>query len=250
MQRPALLFDLLGTLLDESSDYEALDAAMEAACARFGIADQAESLSGDFSLALMEILRAGDAAADAEGGDEEPAEFVPFEQAAKEIFAAVLEVRGVRATPRDVHWFWDTYLAIQKRVFRAYPDALPALEMARSAGHKVWVVTDADPYMITHILPATGLHHVVDGAVTAFEAGYPKPHPRLFEHALDRAGVNPVNAVFVGDSYERDILGARGAGIRGILLDRRRVRTVRDVPVIASLASLPRALSALVPSLS
>src|SRR5439155_6952996 len=88
---PLLLFDLVGTLVDEESDYKALDATMDAARYRFGIQDDAASLSGDFSLALMEILRG-----EGEGGRAAapPSEWVPFERAAKEVFAAVLEVRG------------------------------------------------------------------------------------------------------------------------------------------------------------
>lgn len=247
MTRPTLFFDLLGTLLDEASDYEALDAAMEAACVRFGLPDEAGALSGDFSLALMEILRASDSD---EAEAEEPAEFVPFEDAAKDIFAAVLEVRGVDASKRDIEWFWTTYTDVQKRVFRTYPDALPALERARAAGHDLWAVTDADPYMVNDILPLTGVDRLLSGTVTAAEVGFSKPNPRLFQEGLARAGVKPLQAVFVGDSFERDILGAQAAGIPGILLDRHRARTVREVPVISSLTDLPRALSHLVPSLS
>lgn len=249
LMRETLLFDLVGTLVDEESDYEALDAAMEAARYRFGIAEPASALSGDFSLALMEILRAEEP--DAEGNAPEPAEFLPFEEAAKEIFAAVLEVRGIEASGADVAWFWATFLQVQKKVVRLHPDAKPGLEWAKRQGYAVWVLTDADPYMTDDVLPATGITALWDGVVTAAEAGYAKPEPPIFRLALERAGVPPSRAIMIGDSYERDVLGARAAGIpRAVLVDRHRARTVDDVPIITSLEGLPSAIARVAPSMN
>jgi len=248
-RRNVLLFDLVGTLVDEASDYESLDAAMEAARHRFSLPEDATRLSGDFSLALMEILRAEEPAPDAEPAGK--AEFIPFEDAAKEVFAAVLEVRGVEATVDDVEWFWSTFVAVQRRVVRPTADARPCLEWARQNGYAAWVVTDADPYFVTDVIPATGLDRLWDGVVTAMEAGDPKPEPALFRLALERAGASPHEVVMVGDSYERDVLGARGAGIhRAVLVDRHKARTVDDVPVISSLLALPAALASVVPSVN
>lgn len=248
MQR-VLLFDLVGTLVDEASDYESLDAAFEAARERFRLPDEASALSGDFSLALMEILRGEDP--DGAPGEGPAAEFVPFEQAAKEIFRAVLEVRGVDATEADAEWFWATFVATQRRTIRLHPDAEQALAWARARGYKIWVLTDADPYLLTDVLAPTGLPARWDGVVTSADAGFPKPDPRLFRFALERAGVSPLDVIMVGDSYERDILGARAAGIhRAVLVDRHRARTVDDVPVITSLSALPAALARLAPSMN
>lgn len=249
MRRTVLLFDLVGTLIDEASDYEALDATMEAARHRFSLHDEASRLSGDFSLALMEILRAEEPASDAAPAGK--ADFVPFELAAKEVFAAVLEVRGVQATDVDVDWFWRTFVDVQKKVVRPMPDAVACLTWARDNGYAAWVVTDADPYFVADVMPATGLDDLWDGVVTAAEAGDPKPEPAIFRLAMSRAGASPTDVIMVGDSYERDVLGAREAGIhRAVLVDRHKARTVDDVPVISSLLALPAALSTVVPSLN
>ena len=239
---PVLLFDLVGTLVDEASDYESLDAAMEAARARFGLRAEAAELSGDFNLAFMEILRAEPEPGE-DGEASAPAEFIPFEQAAKDVFAAVMEVRGIEVSEPDVQWWWATFVTVQRRTVRAHPDALEALRWARQQGYRAWVLTD--------VLPSTGLPDLWEGAITAEDAGEPKPHPAIFHAALARAGVSGANAIMVGDSYERDILGARAAGIpRGILVDRHRARTIDDVPVITSLTALPAALSRLAPSMN
>ena len=55
----------------------------------------------------------------------------------------------------------------------------------------------------------------------------------------------------IGDSYERDVLGARAAGVmRAVLVDRHKARTVDDVPVVSTLDTLPAALARVVPSLN
>ena len=45
-----------------------------------------------------------------------------------------------------------------------------------------------------------------------------KPHPAIFEEALDRVGAEPGQAVYVGDRPDVDVAGAQGAGMRGILI--------------------------------
>lgn len=247
--KDVLLFDLVGTLVDEESDYEALDAAMEAARFRFGIPEPASALSGDFSLAMMEILRTEEPAE--EGGAPAPAEFVPFETAAQEIFAAVMEVRGIDVSEADAAWFWATFVQVQKKLIRLHPDAKKALAWSRKQGHRIFVLTDADPYLARDVLPATGITELWDGVITAAEAGYAKPEAPIFRLALQRAGISASRAIMIGDSYERDVLGARAAGIpRCVLVDRHRARTVDDLPVITTLDALPAALARLAPSMN
>ena len=42
-----------------------------------------------------------------------------------------------------------------------------------------------------------------------------KPDPRVFQNALARLGLAREEVVYVGDSWEHDMIGARDAGIRG-----------------------------------
>jgi putative hydrolase of the HAD superfamily len=75
---------------------------------------------------------------------------------------------------------------------------------------------------------------VLDSAVEGVE----KPDPRLFLLALERLGALPGEAVHVGDLYSVDVLGARAAGIRPILLDEADLYPDADCPRVRSLADL------------
>jgi putative hydrolase of the HAD superfamily len=50
--------------------------------------------------------------------------------------------------------------------------------------------------------------------------GRVKPHPTIFQAALDALEVDARDAVMVGDSLEEDIEGARALGMDAILVDR------------------------------
>jgi putative hydrolase of the HAD superfamily len=103
--------------------------------------------------------------------------------------------------------------------FEAFPDARPALERWRDAGLVRVVVSNWDT-SLHDVLRNTGLADLLDGVVTSAEVGHAKPDPRIFERALELAGVAASEATHIGDSPEEDIAGARAAGITAILLRR------------------------------
>jgi FMN phosphatase YigB (HAD superfamily) len=72
-----------------------------------------------------------------------------------------------------------------------------------------------------------------------------KPHPSIFERALERAGVTAIEALMVGDSFKHDIEGALSAGWRAVLLKRSGdvpYQLPPDLSVITTLAELPALL--------
>jgi HAD superfamily hydrolase (TIGR01509 family) len=67
-------------------------------------------------------------------------------------------------------------------------------------------------------LQPTGLTDYIDYFVPSAQAGYRKPHARIYETVLTTGAVRAENAVFVGDSIRADVLGPQRAGIRSILV--------------------------------
>ena len=64
------------------------------------------------------------------------------------------------------------------------------------------------------------LDTLITTAVSSAEHGFMKPHPSIFERALDQAGVPAAEAMMIGDSLQADIEGAVALGMRGLLLRR------------------------------
>jgi putative hydrolase of the HAD superfamily len=92
-----------------------------------------------------------------------------------------------------------------------------ALGRLRAVGLRLGVVSNSDG-RVEQALQAAGLRHYFDVVIDSSLAGVEKPDPRIFQAALDALGVEPGEALYVGDLYEIDVLGARAAGIDAVLL--------------------------------
>jgi len=119
--------------------------------------------------------------------------------------------------------------------FEPWPDAAPALEELRAAGIRLVAASNWD-CSLPHVLERAGLARLLDGAAVSALVGAAKPDPALFEAALELAGCGPEDALHVGDSLEKDVLGAQAAGIESVLVardgDRRAIRTLAELPAL------------------
>lgn len=119
--------------------------------------------------------------------------------------------------------------------FRAYPDAAPALRIASGRGLATAVVSNGD-CSLGDALREAGLDvaEVVDSATS----GAVKPDPAIFLEALRRLGVEPAEALHVGDSAELDGEGARAAGIDVVIVDRHDPAAEGTIPSLLELETL------------
>jgi putative hydrolase of the HAD superfamily len=98
------------------------------------------------------------------------------------------------------------------------PNAIPALRAVRDAGLSAAVISNSDGSARTS-LERLGLLTYLDFVLDSGEVGVEKPDPRIFRLALERAGLEPPEAAYIGDLYSIDVRGAQAAGLHAILLD-------------------------------
>jgi putative hydrolase of the HAD superfamily len=93
------------------------------------------------------------------------------------------------------------------------------LDSLRERGLKTGLVSNAfDPgWLLRNDLERMGLADRLDAAVFSSEVGKRKPHPAIFEAALEQLGVEPERALFVGDRRFEDVRGAKEAGMTTVL---------------------------------
>ncbi|MEJ2740443.1 MAG: HAD family hydrolase [Dehalococcoidia bacterium] len=103
--------------------------------------------------------------------------------------------------------------------FKLFDDVLPTFKVLRERGLITGLITNVGQEA-EKVFNDVGLKKYLDFYATSFETGHDKPDPEIFLAALEKAGVRPDEALYTGDNYEQDVLGARGVGMQAILLDR------------------------------
>ena len=118
-----------------------------------------------------------------------------------------------------------------------------ALRRLRAAGLRLGVVSNSDG-RVDQALAAAGLREYFDVVVDSDLAGVEKPDPRIFSFALEALGLRPDEALYVGDIYDVDVVGAEAAGLRAALVDPEGRHAASGVPSAPSVAELIDLLAA------
>jgi len=119
-----------------------------------------------------------------------------------------------------------------------FDDVLPTLNELKKQGLILGLISNVDQD-ITTLLENLGLINLLQVVVTSQDAGFNKPSPEIFQEAVKRAGVQANEALYVGDQYQIDVVGANRAGMKGILIDRIDYFTeVNDCPRLQNLMQI------------
>jgi putative hydrolase of the HAD superfamily len=162
-----------------------------------------------------------------------------------EVMTAFLS--GALGRPPDpdvIAAYVDTYIAEWNAGVRYLP-GLDALVAKLRTEFRLAVVSNTHtPTLVPNHLAAMGLSEAMDAVVLSVEVGRRKPHPAIYQAALDRLGIEARDAVFVGDTFEADFAGPRRAGMDAVLIDPARSAAVVDTDRIDSIFELPDWLAA------
>ena len=127
-----------------------------------------------------------------------------------------------------------SYLREWSAAIRFIP-GVPELVEDLAVRFRLGVVTNTHHASFIHTqLRAIGIARHMAVVVTSIEHGRPKPHPSIFRSALERLDCDAAAALFVGDSYEADYLGAKGVGVQALLIDPHRAAEIPAQEAIRS----------------
>jgi putative hydrolase of the HAD superfamily len=200
----AVLFDWGGTLMnDEWSDEIALEGhtAGLSALARDGLPDPT---------AFTAYLR------------DHQAELFPRATEDEIDISAVMtrsfREHGLELDDDDVRLFLQAAQDVWSSYYALASSTHALLESLRERDLKLALVSNtASPeWLLEPILERQGITERVDAIVLSSEVGKRKPHRAIFERALSELGVEPSEALFVGDRLEADVLGASRVGMKTV----------------------------------
>lgn len=219
-----VLFDLDDTLFDHVGTARAALVATAAAHPRLQAADP-EALYQHYSELLEEIhaqLLAGR---------------YTYEEARQLRFERLLGPYGVGVVEAGA--IAQAHYGRYQQLRRPLPGARALLE-ALKPYYRIGIVTNNRTAEQVDKLRHLGMHHLVDALITSEDVGVPKPNAHIFEAALAQLGAQPAEAVLVGDNWTADVVGALGAGIRPVWINRAGVgRPLAHVQELAGLLPLP-----------
>ena len=132
----------------------------------------------------------------------------------------------------EAHW------ATMSRGFKLYPEAAEVLRKLGSR-YRLSLLSNGPSDLQREKIRVLGVEGHFDHIVISGEVGCFKPSREVFMLMVDRLGAEPRDVMYVGDNYEKDVLGALGAGLRAVWVnrsgreqpvhDRRPERTIRDL---------------------
>ena len=150
----------------------------------------------------------------------------------------VLKGADVEVAPERAWEIWQRVRQVRYGLTR-FDDVLPAMDLLKQKGLALGLISNMNRTG-DELAESLGLSPYLDVAVTSMEVGAEKPSPAIFRAALKGAGVEPQEAMHVGDQITSDIQGARGVGINPVLLDRDgQHRGYTGCPRIETLMELP-----------
>jgi len=133
----------------------------------------------------------------------------------------------------DADDLFASYLRSYEDAWAPFSDVTDCLQ-ALSGRHRLGVVSNGDAVQQRLKLEKLGIAHYFECTVVSDDIGCRKPAPRIFLEPCSRLRTSPEQALYVGDRYEIDVLGARAAGLTGVWLDRQGLRAGHHLPPIIS----------------
>ena len=128
-----------------------------------------------------------------------------------------------------------------------YPEVPEVLGRLKAAGLRVAILSNGSPRMLEAAVDAAGIAAMVEAVLSVEEVGVYKPHPRVYQLAVDRLALAPGAIAFVSANGWDGWAGA-AFGLRAVWCNRQRQRPERlpgrPEHEIASLAELPALLGA------
>jgi len=101
----------------------------------------------------------------------------------------------------------------------AFPEVPDVLERLKRAGQRTAILSNGSPEMLAAVVKAAGLDSLLDAVLSVEEVGVYKPHPKVYQLAVDRLGV-PATAIAYQSSNAWDAYAASAFGMRVVWCNR------------------------------
>ena len=206
------VFDLYGTLVDIHTDENAprLWEAMAAQYRRSGALYRPDELRDAYFRLVRELE--GDPPPRRDAHEAHP------EIQIEPVFRRLYAEKGVEASGELVRCTGLAFRDHSTEYLRLYEGAAELLRLLRACGCGVWLLSNAQSLFTRRELERLGADSLFDGVYLSSDYGCKKPDPRFFQALLRERGIDPGQAVMIGNDGACDIQGARSVGMSTVYI--------------------------------
>lgn len=191
-----VFWDIGGVILSLESVQRGHAAFVEELCDRYPCAGDPESAIDRWRRAVGDYF-----------ADRDEMAFRPAREAYDRANDVILEIEIDQSEWRPLfHDVVDRYIETNE-------ESIETIETLADTDLHVGVISDVDTEEGRRILQTFDVYESFDSFTSSEEVGKTKPHPAMFETALDKAAVDPQRSLMIGDRYRNDMKGAKGVGL-------------------------------------
>lgn len=146
-----------------------------------------------------------------------------IEHSTEHILRLLLQEHGYCEVPlKHLHIVLDAVYRVSEAHWHTEVDAVPMLQALQNQGYHLGLISNASYARdVEHLIDQSDLRQYFEVILISASIGICKPHPHIFQMALDHWEIKPDQAVMVGDTLEADIQGANNIGMVSVWITRR-----------------------------
>lgn len=123
----------------------------------------------------------------------------------------------------------EAYVEISPRKKKLVPGTEEVLELLKSKGYQLFVITNGFEEVQRIKLSNCGIQHYFEALITSERAGVKKPNRKIFDYALKLAETIPQASLMVGDDLQADILGAKSVSMDQVYYNPNKIKHQEEI---------------------
>lgn len=150
------------------------------------------------------------------------------------------KINDFKISKAEAEKVYQQYHLLLLQSCKSFPDVIPALIELKN--HQLGIISNGIYSDQIYKLRQNKLLPFFRKIIVPEDIGFSKPAKEIFFYAAQEFGASLSNCIYIGDSYELDYLGSMNAGMRSILLDRKKIYQNQNGKKIYSLNQLKFAI--------
>jgi putative hydrolase of the HAD superfamily len=138
----------------------------------------------------------------------------------EDVFRDVFAINGYDISDEQIYFLCESFRRISLIYLSLFDDTISCLEGLKTAGKKIYLLSNAQRSFTWQELELTGLIKYFDGILISSDEGCMKPDSKFYDICCERHGLDKSECIMIGNELKSDMAGAKASGIDGFYINR------------------------------